>query len=593
MRRQKLFRNGLMALVFTFAGLSVAAQMGGILGGSAEPSSWSRTLPARIEVLADPGAPRAGAGDPWRLFDGDTGRGFVSQGEGPIHLRLALQAPRTLGAVGVFGPANGRLTVSAEKDGVPTLLFDLEPRAAGWQRLSVAQPFATRALLVDWQPASPGAALPEIELWSAGGSPADGSRLATASPAAQQIAAGNTGLFQVRLAGDPAAASRAFLSYELSGLSHWSAAVRSINGHPPQGFGATPEPGSSIQVEEIDPAWLRPGLNEIRFSAAHGAAMPEVSVGERQAAALEKAAESLPYEVRNLRLVLVGETGRTVAPGSWQGSSSLALPLARPAQPYALEIGIAEGARGVLTAQARLAGGGVMPLFDPVDLSALNPGRHRLALHEDLPAATAVELAWRAPEGGRSGKIDGITLLSSPVGRRQGPSLTLTHPPAGDAAEEGAYLRGFVAGVAGIPELFVNGAGVPGAVDADGALGALVPRPAGEEGAWDLSLELIWPDGTRLTRMLRLGRGPEDPDDSSERGETGREASPEKSSSLSAKGARLEVPAGAVDRKVKLTVRPLATDKLPALDAGMTNVTPGRGGFRFGPHGSASRSPFS
>src|SRR6185295_1352983 len=114
MRRQKLVRNGLMALVFAFAGLAVAAQMGGILGGSAEPSSWSRTLPARIEVLAGPDAPRGGAGDPWRLFDGDTGRGFVWKGEGAVRLRLALGAPRTLGAVGVFGPANGRLTVSAE-----------------------------------------------------------------------------------------------------------------------------------------------------------------------------------------------------------------------------------------------------------------------------------------------------------------------------------------------------------------------------------------------------------------------------------------------------------------------------------------------
>ncbi len=597
MRKPGIFRNGLIALiVIAFAGLALA-QIGGVLGGSQEPSSWSRILPARIDVLDGASKSRGPQGDPWRLFDGDTERGFAGGGPGAVRLRLVLDGPRDLAAVGVFGPANGRLTVSAELEGVPTLLFDLEPRAAGWQRVAVAQPFATRALLVDWQPASPGAALPELELWSANAesagpspaeaSPADGSRIATASPSAQSIAAGGAGLFQVRLAGDPATASRAFLSYELTGLSHWSSAVRSINGLTPQGWNATPAAETALQTEEIDPAWLRPGINEIRFAPAHAGEMPEGMAGERSAAALTKASETIPYEVRNLRLVLVGEPGRTAAPGSWSGSAPLALQLARPSQPYALEIAVVDRARGLLTAEARLAGGGVMPLLDPVDLGALSPGRHLLPVHEG-PAAVAVELVWRAPEGGRSGKIEGVTLLASPVGRRQGPSLELTHPPAGDAAELGTYLRGFVKGPAGVPApptLLVNGAVVPDAVEADGALGALIPRPAGEEGPWDLSLELIWPDGTRLTRMLHLGRGPADPGDAADRGETGRDAFPDKSMSLSAKGARLEVPPGAVDGKVKLTMKPLTTNELPALDEGMTNVTPGHGGFRFGPHG--------
>ncbi|HEX4962036.1 MAG TPA: SpvB/TcaC N-terminal domain-containing protein [Thermoanaerobaculia bacterium] len=606
MHKPGIVRNGFIALlVIAFAGLALA-QIGGVLGGSAEPSSLSRILPARIDVLADASKSRGRGGDPWRLFDGDTERGFAWSGEGAVRLRLVLDAPHTLAAVGAFGPANGRLTVSAEQEGVPVALFDLEPRAAGWNRVQVPQPFATRALLLDWQPASPGAALPEIELWSADGAgeqpdgSGDGSRIAAGSPAALRIAEGvadGGGTFRVRLPVAPGAVSRAYLTYELTGLSHWSAAVRSINGLSPQGWSAVPAAGASLQVEEIDPAWLRQGSNEIRFGPAHAETMPEVMTAERsrtQATAADTVVESVPYEVRNLRLVLVGEPGRTVA-SAWDGASPLALALARPAQPYGLEIAVGQGARGVLTAVARLAGGGVMPLGKPVDLGALGAGRHLLPVAGTLPAATAVELSWRAPEGGRGGTVEKVTLLSSPVGRRQGPRLELTHPPTGDAAEEGAYLRGFVEGppgVAGPPELFVNGTGVAGAVAADGSLGALIPRPAGEEGAWDLSLELLWPDGTRLTRMLRLGQGGDDPaDPTGHRGETEREASPEKSLSLSAKGARLEVPAGAVGAKVKLTMKPLAADELPALDSGMTNVTPGRGGFRFGPHGQKFKKP--
>jgi hypothetical protein len=40
-----------------------------------------------------------------------------------------------------------------------------------------------------------------------------------------------------------------------------------------------------------------------------------------------------------------------------------------------------------------------------------------------------------------------------------------------------------------------------------------------------------------------------------------------------------------------VTLRLLAGGDLPALDSGMTNVTTGRGGFRFGPHGQKFHKP--
>jgi RHS repeat-associated protein len=559
--RSRNVRLALIVLLLAGAGL-VFAQAGGFLGGSAEPSALSRVVPLRVELAED-----------------------------SSRVRLLLGAPQTVAALGVLGPVDGRLTVWAEEDGVPVPLVDLETSAAGWQRVQVPRPVMTRALLVDWQPATPGAALPQIELWS-DRNPEAGERAAQGSPAAVQVGPAAGGAVQVRLNADPGTAARAFLSYELSGVSHWSEAVRSINGHPFQGFGARPVVEGALQVEEIDPRWLRRGLNEIRFAPASAEVLPEAMVGEPvRSRAL--AAEVLSYEVRNLRLLVLEESGRTASGRPWRGARPLELALERPSQPYALEISVAEHAEGVLTAEARLAGGGVVALRDPVDLGALAPGRHLLPLPEGLPAAVAVTLSW---SGERTGAISGAAVLASPVGPRQGPRLVLTHPPAGDPAELGVYLRGFAEGPAGVvapPALFVNGALVPGAVAADGALGALIPRPVGEEGAWPLQLDLVWPDGSRLTRTLRLGQGPDDPADGDGRDgrEVEREVAPSVAKTLALRGARLDVPAGAVDKSVKITMRALATGDLPALEAGMTNVTPGGGGFRFGPHGQKFRKP--
>src|SRR6185436_6935611 len=104
-------------------------------------------------------------------------------------------------------------------------------------------------------------------------------------------------------------------------------------------------------------------------------------------------ADAIPYEVRNLRLVLLSDSGRTASGQPWAGARPLTLQLAQPSQPYALEISVADPAQGVLHATARLAGGGRVALCEPVDLGALGTGRHLLPVHEGLPAAVAVELA--------------------------------------------------------------------------------------------------------------------------------------------------------------------------------------------------------
>ncbi|HSG41276.1 MAG TPA: hypothetical protein VLE27_16670, partial [Thermoanaerobaculia bacterium] len=110
---------------------------------------------------------------------------------------------------------------------------------------------------------------------------------------------GGAGLFEVRLDVPPQAVSRAFLTYELAGVPHWTAAVRSINGMPRHGgFATGPSSGMKLQVEEINPRWLRPGVNQIVFYPS----------GDSEDG------EALPYTVRNLRLVLTGEGARSASP---------------------------------------------------------------------------------------------------------------------------------------------------------------------------------------------------------------------------------------------------------------------------------------
>ena len=69
------------------------------------------------------------------------------------------------------------------------------------------------------------------------------------------------GAFHFDLGVPVEAVTRAFLTYELAGVPHWTAAARSLNGLPVQGgFGSVPASGMALQVEEVNPRWLRDGI---------------------------------------------------------------------------------------------------------------------------------------------------------------------------------------------------------------------------------------------------------------------------------------------------------------------------------------------
>src|SRR4051812_5390553 len=135
----------------------------------------------------------------------------------------------------------------------------------------------------------------------------DNARVVEAQPRARRISLGSppgAGVFQLTLDVPPEAISRAFLVYELAGVPGWTAASRSINGFPSQGgFAAVPSSGTHLQIEEINPRWLRQGLNQIVFSPSPEAERPPSGMTSLQGNGALAPEGAVPYTVRNLRVV--------------------------------------------------------------------------------------------------------------------------------------------------------------------------------------------------------------------------------------------------------------------------------------------------
>src|SRR3954465_2910629 len=119
---------------------------------------------------------------------------------------------------------------------------------------------------------APPAAAPETTGAPSATATADPELIFEAAPRVRRIGAtlgdapAAPGSFRFDLAVPVESVTRAYLTYELARVPHWTAAVRSINGLPAQGgFGSTPASGMALQVEEINPHWLRGGNNEVMF----------------------------------------------------------------------------------------------------------------------------------------------------------------------------------------------------------------------------------------------------------------------------------------------------------------------------------------
>src|SRR6185312_11295708 len=467
-------------------------------------------------------------------------------------------------------------------------------------------------LIVTFEPKNE-AFLRELEIW---GRPPAGAELDTAAtlpdvlytdvpggaaelpatPAEQTIGSGGTFLVEAR---GVRTFERAFLVYELSGLPHFTAALRSINnGAPLGGFAVARGAKGGRQVEEIDPATLHDGENRIRF-------LP-VAAGN-----------SATYQVKNLRVVGVPPMGTGLTDASartwgalrdgrdstgWKAEAGepgdrRVWELAQVTQPWALDFRLPAATAGTLTianAEGRTRSRGELS----IRLDGLAAGWHRVPLRH-LTAARRLMLTLSSGKRAKAG-ISELIVEGSPLPADAAPRLTVTYPLSGECVGHQAHLQGFVS-PPDAQALFANGTRVAGALHGDGEFA--IDLPARQAANRTVSVEARYANGARVAQDVGIGACLDRP--APVAGADGTRHQPVddlgapfgviaragQKTTLTFDGLRLDIPEGAVDHDVRVTVRPLPTAGVASMDAGMTNVTPAAKAYRFGPLGMVFKKP--
>jgi len=144
-------------------------------------------------------------------------------------------------------------------------------------------------------------------------------------------------------------------------------------------------------------------------------------------------------------------------------------------------------------------------------------------------------------------------------------------------------------------------AGLDGTLARDGAFAFELPEK--DAAGRDVVVEAAYAGGARVRQAVSVGRCVERApivitDDGRPRQPVDDVGAPYgvtvkagQAASLSFAGVKLDIPAGAVEKDVRLTVRPLPTKQVAPLDPGMTNISPEAQAFRFGPHGMVFKKP--
>ena len=583
----------------------------------------TRLYPARMTILAGANG-TTNETSLARLFDEQAGTGIESGGK-TVRFRLDLAQPSYLDAVAVFGGADGALSIEGDGPKGPSSVLEQASLARGtwrWNRQEIAARPLVSSLVVTWAPAHAGVLLRELELWgrpasappSSAAAPLD-SLYTGLPPAAHEMRApqeeqtialstvagpGVGGTFTVPVDLDPQSLDRAFLVYELGGLPHFTAAVRTINGQRALGrFGISRGAKGGLQVEEISPQWLHAGTNRVQFLPA-------------------ESHDPGSYRVSALRIVGIpkGETRLTDAGArawqelhdglegtGWRAAAGKA-PDTRewifngPTQPWGLDVRLPSRGSGSLT----IAAEGVQAPTSTkaevtVALENLSAGWHRIPL-DRLPPAEKLRITLASGKE-LPASISEMTIEGSPIPVDQAPRMAVTYPLSGECVNHRIHLRGFVT-PAGASELDANGSPVAGALSADGAFALdLTENQVARHG---VNVEAVYPGGARVRQRVAIGacidRPPSVVVDGHPRQPVEDVGAPYgvtvkagEAATLSFAGARLEIPAGAVDKDVRLTVRPLEKAQVARLESGMTNVSPGGQAFRFGPHGMVFKKP--
>lgn len=528
----------------------------------------------------------------WALFDGREDTGLSSSDGGVVRLEVTFAEPVWLQQLTGAGHARGALTIVAGEPGaeraVAGLSADNLALKGGFGPFRAVMPALARRVVVEWQPGDE-RSLAELTFWSARDPvtllPASdwSSRLATGGfPGALTFVAagdGAGGAFELEVEADPRSFSRAFLVYDLEGVSHFTGVARSINGlASPPVSSATPAAGKArLQVEEIDPTWLRRGTNRVAFESPQ--------------------ANGAVFGVRSLRVVGVPHGAAYAAVSAAELASSaervssaksLRAPFDVPSHPHAIGFRLEQRTRGELVVTSEAGAGKLV-----IPLAGLEPGWH----HWDCAGLFAVTGALRfAGSKATRAALADVRAFGSPEPDRAGPELRVAQPLPGECGGGRALLRGFVHGSRSpLTQLLVNDVPLEASeLNGQGAFQVAVPMPSGERAARAF-VRARFADGSETAREIALGECVEP------QGLPGLTADvaapygtwvrPDAPSVVSYGGARLDVPAGAVAEPVRITIRPLSGQQATQADRGEVNVVPGSGSFQLGPAGLRFKKP--
>jgi RHS repeat-associated protein len=565
------------------------------------------------------------------LFDDDQSTSMRTGGDAQI--RVSLAGPRPIRGIGVFGRAEGRLSISTVDDGRETPvvgLQDLDLRALPlrWNRFwASGTPQVAGELALRWRPGSATEVLPDLEIFGDGpdvradqgpaladrvvaGTASEASE-AWAEPEAETISSAEgiktPRVFHLPLSGDPRLMGRTFLVYELAGRPHWSAVRRQVNGFSVQGGFGDEQAAGGLQVEEISPEWLSQGDNEIRFFPGEDADLIGYRVGRvrivsvpgtNDPAGATEAVQPTPPAGSDLARLSDGNPESGVRAG--RGWSAVVLPLARGAQPSAVTLHAVEPLEGRVLAATIRSDGKLGPQQE-LDVAGLGPGWHTLPL-DRLAAGNGVRFTWSPGREG-TGFISELRLGSSPRPEGVGRRLVVSYPLHGECVDHRVYVTGFVTGQGAEtkrPLLLADGGAVQPGIAADGAFSFVTPEPAAFRGrSWSIALRARFADGGELRgdvaveactdRPLLVSRarkpGEPRPLVEDEGAPYGKMVDADEGAALAMGGARIDIPAGALEHDMRVTIRPIGAEQVAPLDDPlMENITRDRKAFRFGPH---------
>jgi RHS repeat-associated protein len=379
--------------------------------------------------------------------------------------------------------------------------------------------------------------------------------------------------FELDVTVEPSSLSRAFLVYELDGLARFTSVPRSVNGRGVTPVEAEPSvPGKpSLQVEEIDVAWLQRGANRVAFKAAHavGAAAASYGIAALRVVGVPHGGAYAAVPPQSLAALATGVKRASSLEASFEG----------PAHAHGISFRLEQETPGELLVRAEGAAGRLV-----VPLKGLRAGWH----HWDAAGVFGpTRVLGFVASGVVPGALADVRAFGSPLGAPAS-DLRVVHPLHGECDGNRAVVRGFASG-SRLSELSLDDRIIaPADLSEDGAFQITVPRRPGLRPS-SISLQARFVDGSRVAREVPIGPCLASPGPRAlaidEGAPYGVWVRPETSTTLSYGGARLDVPAGAVSAPVRITIRPLSSEQATPADRGEVNVVPDHSSYRFGPAG--------